>query len=198
MTVPPPEGGEYCKQDSPGWRRCHAIVFLIPLCYKMPPKNEALADIDSVEAERDEQFMHQALEAAASAARHGEVPVGAVLVRDGGVLACTYNQPIGLCDPSAHAEILALRQAAAAVKNYRLPGATLYVTLEPCVMCVGAMIQARIARLVYGAADPKDGAVASLYRLAEDSRLNHRFEVRGGVLAEESAALLKAFFKARR
>jgi len=168
----------------------------------------------------DDRFMRQALEAAAAGAREGEVPVGAVLVQgaqgQGGealaaevpggeviggqvigvkVLACEHNRPRGLCDPTAHAEILALRAAALACRNYRLPGATLYVTLEPCAMCVGAMIQARVARLVFGALDPKAGAVASLYRLAEDSRLNHRIEVCGGVLAEESAALLKGFFE---
>ena len=153
----------------------------------------------------DERFMRQALEAAAVGAREGEVPVGAVLVQGAQgqsgevigvkVLACEHNRPRGLCDPTAHAEILALRAAALACRNYRLPEATLYVTLEPCAMCVGAMIQARVARLVFGALDPKAGAVASLYRLAEDSRLNHRIEVCGGVLAEESAALLKGFFE---
>lgn len=139
--------------------------------------------------------MHQALEAAAAGAREGEVPVGAVVVLGGEVLARAYNRPRGLSDPTAHAEVLALREAARSIGNYRLPGATLYVTLEPCAMCVGAMLQARIARLVFGALDPKAGAAVSLYRLAEDERLNHRLEVTGGVLAEESAALLKEFFE---
>ncbi len=140
--------------------------------------------------------MRLALEAARQAAACGEVPVGAVLVgAEGNVLGLAYNRPRELRDPTAHAEVLALRQAAAAVGNYRLPGTTLYVTLEPCAMCVGAMIQARVGRLVYGAADPKAGAVCSLYRLAEDERLNHRLEVVGGLLAEEAAALLKEFFE---
>lgn len=139
--------------------------------------------------------MRQALEAAAAGAREGEVPVGAVVVLGGEVLARAWNRPRGLSDPTAHAEVLALREAARSIGNYRLPGATLYVTLEPCAMCVGAMLQARIARLVFGALDPKAGAAVSLYRLAEDERLNHRLEVIGGVLAEESAALLKEFFE---
>jgi len=143
----------------------------------------------------DELFMRQALEAAAAGAREGEVPVRAVVVLGGEVLARAWNRPRGLSDPTAHAEVLALREAARSIGNYRLPGATLYVTLEPCAMCVGAMLQARIARLVFGALDPKAGAAVSLYRLAEDERLNHRLEVTGGVLAEESAALLKEFFE---
>lgn len=139
--------------------------------------------------------MRQALEAAAAGAREDEVPVGAVVVLGGEVLARAWNRPRGLSDPTAHAEVLALREAARSLGNYRLPGATLYVSLEPCAMCVGAMLQARIARLVFGALDPKAGAAVSLYRLAEDARLNHRLEVIGGVLAEESAALLKEFFE---
>jgi tRNA(adenine34) deaminase len=149
----------------------------------------------AVHATDDERFMRLALDAARRGGLEGEVPIGAVVVMGGTVLAAACNRPRGLNDPTAHAEVLALRAAAAALSNYRLPGATLYVTLEPCPMCVGAMIQARIDRLVFGAADPKSGAVASLYRLHDDARLNHRFEVVGGVLAEDSAALLKGFFE---
>lgn len=143
--------------------------------------------------------MARALAEARAAARRGEVPVGALLVAEGGeVLAAAGNRTIADHDPSAHAEIVVLRQAAAALVNHRLPGTTLYVTLEPCVMCVGALIQARIARLVYGASDPKAGAVASLFQLAADPRLNHRFAVQGGVLAAECGHLLRDFFRQRR
>jgi tRNA(adenine34) deaminase len=143
--------------------------------------------------------MGRALLEAQAAAGRDEVPIGALLVAaDGRMLAAAGNRTIGDCDPSAHAEILVLRQAALRLGNHRLAGTTLYVTLEPCVMCVGAMIQARIARLVFGALDPKAGAVTSLYRLAEDPRLNHRFTVHGGVLAAECGELLRDFFRARR
>ncbi len=151
-----------------------------------------------ITAADDLQWMRQALTAAGQAADRGEVPVGAVIVRDGQLLATAGNSPIAKSDPSAHAEILALRTACRSTENYRLPGATLYVTLEPCTMCLGAMIHARIARLVYGAVDPKSGAVESLYRLAEDSRFNHRIETLGGLLAEECGELLRRFFRQRR
>ncbi len=128
----------------------------------------------------------------------GEVPVGAVVVWEGEVLAGAGNSPLGSSDPTAHAEILAIRAAAAKVGNYRLEGASLYVTLEPCLMCIGAILQARIRRLVFGAKDPKGGAVVSLYRIAEDRRLNHIVEVRGGVLEEECGELLRAFFREKR
>ncbi len=148
---------------------------------------------------RDVEWMRMALDRAAAAAGGGEVPVGAVLLDAGGrVLAAAHNAPIQEHDPSAHAEIRVLRQAARRVENYRLPGSTLYVTLEPCVMCVGAILHARVGRLVYGAADPKAGAVESLFRLLEDTRFNHRVMVRGGVLAAPSATLLREFFRARR
>jgi tRNA(adenine34) deaminase len=146
----------------------------------------------------DAEFMREALAEARRALAAGEVPVGAVVVRRGVVLERAHNAPIARADPTAHAEILALRGAGKALGNYRLTGATLYVTVEPCPMCCGAALQARIARVVYGAADPKAGAVESLYRLLGDRRLNHRVEARGGVLAEESAALLREFFAARR
>jgi len=146
----------------------------------------------------DERFMAIALEEAREAAARGEVPVGAVVVLDGQVLARAHNEPIARHDPTAHAEILALRAAGDRTGNYRLVGSTLYVTIEPCAMCCGAALQARIARLVYGADDPKAGAVRSLHQLLEDRRLNHRVTVTAGVRAEESGALLREFFGARR
>lgn len=146
----------------------------------------------------DAAFMELALGEARRAAAAGEVPVGAVVVLDGRVIGSGHNQPIGASDPTAHAEIVALRAAAREMKNYRLPGATLFATVEPCVMCCGAALQARVARVVYGAADPKAGAARSLFRLLEDVRLNHQVAVSGGVRSEECAALLSAFFRARR
>lgn len=142
--------------------------------------------------------MARALALAHAAEAAGEVPVGAVLVLDDVVIGEGFNQPIGLHDATAHAEIMALRAAGRLRGNYRLPGSILYVTLEPCLMCVGAMLHARIARLVYGAADPKVGAAAHLRSGFGDSMLNHRIDVTGGVLAAESGALLRAFFRARR
>jgi tRNA(adenine34) deaminase len=142
--------------------------------------------------------MHEALDEARRGADAGEVPVGAVVVVGGAVVGRAHNAPVALADPTAHAEILALRAAGAALGNYRLTDATLYATVEPCVMCCGAALHARVARVVYGAADPKFGAVVSLYRLLDDARLNHHADVLGGVLAEESAALLRRFFEARR
>ncbi len=143
--------------------------------------------------------MRRALHWARKGEEAGEVPVGAVLVaEDGEILAEGYNQPITLCDPTAHAEILVLREAAQRIGNYRLGGTTLYVTLEPCPMCAGALVYARVRRLVFGAYDPKAGACGSLYNIVNDERLNHRLEVRGGVLAEEAADLLKSFFRERR
>jgi tRNA(adenine34) deaminase len=142
--------------------------------------------------------MRQAIGLAQTGATHGEVPVGAVVVVDGKVVGEGYNAPITSHDPSAHAEIKALRQAAAQLENYRLSNAALYVTLEPCAMCAGAMMHARIARVVYGAADPKTGACGSIVDLFAEARLNHHAEVTGGVLADECGALLKAFFQARR
>ncbi len=145
----------------------------------------------------DAVFMTLALRRAARAAASGEVPVGAVVVRDGRVIAGGANRPVGSSDPTAHAEIVALRRAARKVGNYRLPDCDLYVTVEPCAMCLGAVVQARLRRVVFGAADPKAGAVSSVMAFPFD-RLNHRPEVVGGVLAGESAALLRAFFRARR
>jgi tRNA(adenine34) deaminase len=146
----------------------------------------------------DEQFMTEALALAGQAEAHGEVPVGAVIVSEGEVIAAAANSPIGLNDPTAHAEILALRAAGERLGNYRLPGTTLYVTLEPCPMCAAAMVHARVARLVYGAADPKTGAAGSVMQLLQDQRLNHTVEITGGVLGDEAGALLRDFFRARR
>jgi tRNA(adenine34) deaminase len=143
-------------------------------------------------------FMELALAAASDAGRAGEVPIGAVVVFRGEILARAHNAPIALSDPTAHAEILALREASRRAQNYRLPGATLYVTVEPCVMCVGAMVQARVARVVFGCSDPKAGALGSVYDLGAGQQTNHRFHVTGGVRAEEAARLLQEFFQLRR
>jgi tRNA(adenine34) deaminase len=151
-----------------------------------------------MKATHDAQFMGEALAEARDALAAGEVPVGAVVVLEGVIIGQGHNRPIALSDPTAHAEILALRRAAERAGNYRLVGATLYATVEPCAMCAGAALHARVARLVYGAPDPKAGAVQSLFRLLDDPRLNHRIETVGGVLAVESAALLRAFFEVRR
>ena len=142
--------------------------------------------------------MRAALDLALQAAACGEVPVGAVLVRDGEILGRGYNQPIGLHDPSAHAEVMAMRDAASRAGNYRLPGSTLYVTLEPCLMCVGAIMHARVAQVIFGASDLKTGAAGSVVNLFAESRLNHHASARGGLLADECAALLTNFFSARR
>ena len=146
----------------------------------------------------DEAYMRAALELAREAARADEVPVGAVVVRDGEVIGRGFNRPISACDPSAHAEMVALRNAAARLGNYRLAGSTLYVTLEPCVMCAGAILHARIARVVYGADDPKTGACGSVVDLLADGRLNHHATVIRGVLAGECGGLLQSFFRERR
>jgi tRNA(adenine34) deaminase len=142
----------------------------------------------------DETHMRVALEEARLAAADGEVPIGAVVVCDGAVVARAHNRRENDRDPTAHAELLAIRSAAQGLGRWRLSGCTVYVTLEPCPMCAGAMHQARIDRLVFGALDPKAGAVGSLYDLSDDRRLNHRFDVTSGVLADESSALLRAFF----
>lgn len=149
-------------------------------------------------AQLDELFMRQALRQAESAAACGEVPVGAVVVADGQVIAAAHNQRESLGDPTAHAEMIALTQAAAARGTWRLTGCTLYVTLEPCPMCAGAIVNARIPRVVYGATDPKAGAVESLYQLLSDPRLNHAARVSQGVLASECGDVLRAFFRQRR
>lgn len=146
----------------------------------------------------DAELMREALALAGEAAGAGEVPVGAVVVRDGVVIGRGYNRPVGSDDPSAHAEIVALRAAAAHAGNYRLTGCELYVTLEPCVMCAGAIMHARIDRLVFGAADPKTGACGSVVDLFADTRLNHHTRVTAGVLAAECGAGLQNFFRRKR
>jgi tRNA(adenine34) deaminase len=143
-------------------------------------------------------FMRAALEAARVAGEMGEVPVGAVIVLDAAIVARAGNRTIVDCDPTAHAEMVVLREAARKIGNYRLLGAALYVTIEPCAMCAGAMIQARIARLVYGAEDAKGGAVRSCFNVLDSAQLNHRVELTAGVMAEDAAGLLKDFFGARR
>ena len=146
----------------------------------------------------DVSFMQAALDEAREAAQRGEVPIGAVIVLDGRIIVRAGNRTIADCDPTAHAEIVALRAAAQQMKNYRLLDATLYVTIEPCSMCAGAMIQARIARLFYGADDAKGGAVRSCFSILDHPQINHRVEVTSGILADESAALLKDFFAPKR
>ena len=146
----------------------------------------------------DIDFMSRALAEARQGAGAGEVPVGAVVVLDGRIITAAHNRPIASSDPTAHAEVLALREACAALGTYRLIDAALYVTLEPCVMCVGAMLNARIARLVFGAWDEKAGAVGSVYDIGRDGRLNHKLEIRGGVMEAECAALMRDFFRDRR
>ncbi|MGB0036982.1 MAG: tRNA adenosine(34) deaminase TadA [Candidatus Acidiferrales bacterium] len=146
----------------------------------------------------DVEFMQAALAEAREAAARGEVPVGAVVVAEGKIIARAGNRTITDCDPTAHAETIVLREAAKKLGNYRMPGTTLYVTIEPCAMCAGAMIQARITRLVYGADDAKGGAVDSCFSILDHPQLNHRVEVTSGVLADEAVALLQNFFAARR
>lgn len=155
-------------------------------------------DSDAPMNDSDDRWMRLALEQAQLAARAGEVPVGAVLVADGRIVATGFNQPISACDPTAHAEVVALRAAARALGNYRLPGTTLYVTIEPCAMCTGALVHARVQRLVFGAAEPRAGAVVSTLQLLNGERFNHRIAVQGGVLAAECAAAMQNFFRERR
>lgn len=159
--------------------------------------NDGVRVIDSLN-EADRQWMGHALRLAQRAYEAGEVPVGAVLVHDGVVIGEGYNRPISACDPTAHAEILALREAAGRIGNYRLVDTTLYVTLEPCPMCAGALVHARVARVVFGAADPRAGACGTVFELLRSEDLNHRAEVEGGVLEEACAELLRRFFRARR
>ena len=149
-------------------------------------------------APTDTDYMARALELARMAEAAGEVPVGALIVRDGTVVAEGWNRPIGTCDPTAHAEIVALRAAGKVLGTYRLTGTTLYVTLEPCAMCASAMVHARVQRLVYAATDPRAGAAGSVFNVVQHPSLNHRIDCTGGVLAEECGAMLRGFFLARR
>lgn len=153
---------------------------------------------DRTHAESDQNWMQLALLQAKHAFDINEVPVGAVLVRDDAVIAAGHNQVISACDPSAHAELVTLRAAAQADANYRLPGSTLYVTIEPCAMCVGAIVHARVARVVFGASEPKAGCVVSHTGLLEGGQFNHSFEVTAGVLGDECGELMSGFFSARR
>ncbi|MEM8499332.1 MAG: tRNA adenosine(34) deaminase TadA [Pseudomonadota bacterium] len=153
---------------------------------------------DRIHSLADEHWMQLALLQAKQACAINEVPVGAVLVRDNEVISSGHNQVISTCDPSAHAEIVTLRAAARAEANYRLPGSTLYVTIEPCAMCVGAIVHARVAKLVFGASEPKAGCVLSHTGLLEGGQFNHSFEVTAGVLGEECGGLMSGFFSARR
>jgi tRNA(adenine34) deaminase len=148
--------------------------------------------------DRDSQFMTAAIAEARRAEAEGEVPVGAIAVAGGQIVGAGHNRPIGLADPTAHAEILAIRSAASQLKAYRLAEVSIYVTLEPCVMCVGAMVNARISRVIYGARDEKAGALGSMYDIGRDGRLNHRFEVVAGVMESECAEIMREFFRARR
>ena len=150
------------------------------------------------DADVDRRWMRAALEEARAAGARGEVPIGALVVLEGELLASAGNASVAEHDPSGHAEVRALRAAAAHVRNYRLPGGVLYVTVEPCVMCIGAALHARLARVVYGCADPKGGAAGSVVDLSAEPRLNHRLAISAGVLADESRALLQDFFRARR
>ena len=149
-------------------------------------------------ADADTDFMRAAIAEAEKARDSNEIPVGAVVTLSGDIIGQGSNRTVQDCDPSAHAEVVAIRQAAKRAENHRLNGTTIYVTLEPCAMCVGAMIQARVQRLVFGAYDPKAGAVGSVLDLSESKELNHRVEVNGGLLEEECASILKAFFKTKR
>jgi len=174
-----------------GWRYSHAMSLTTTT-------TATTADhVTTLDAE-DERWMRHALRLAAAAAVAGEVPVGAVLVRDGKLLGEGANAPISRADPTAHAEVLALRAAAAAESNYRLPGTTLYVTLEPCAMCAGAIMHARVGRVVFGTRDPKTGTAGSVIDLFAEARLNHHTTVEGGVLQAECAAQISGFFAARR
>nr|WP_298140055.1 tRNA adenosine(34) deaminase TadA [uncultured Pseudomonas sp.] len=157
-----------------------------------------MARMQIVDRSQDQRFMREALALAAEGAALGEVPVGAVLVQDGEIIGTGFNCPISSSDPSAHAEMVAIRAAAQAVDNYRLPGSTLYVTLEPCSMCAGLIVHARVQRVVYGATEPKAGVVQSRGEFFSQAFLNHRVLIEGGVLAEECGAILSEFFKRRR
>jgi tRNA(adenine34) deaminase len=174
----------------PDFSRFHGGIFTRSEMSEMSkPDPGGIDDID---------FMRSALELAEAGREAGEVPVGAVVVKNGLVIGRGYNRPISAVDPTAHAEVMALREAARHLGNYRMSGCTLYVTLEPCAMCVGAIFHARIARLVYGAPDPKTGACGSVINLPAEERLNHHVQVAGGVLAEECARMLRQFFADRR
>jgi tRNA(adenine34) deaminase len=179
-------------------RTTSGCLFALPSAPWGEGRAEGVSFRSRIPMHDDERWMGLALEEAGRAAAEGEVPVGAIVVLDGRLIGRGHNAPIALSDPTAHAEIMALRAAAREIGNYRLTGATLYATVEPCVMCCGAALHARVARLVYGAADPKAGAVQSLHRLLDDPRLNHQVEVTAGVRGAECGAKLGEFFKTKR
>ena len=154
--------------------------------------------IQEITESDDQYWMERAFRLAERAAMAGEVPVGAVLVREGELIGSGWNQPIGSCDPSAHAEIVALRNAASNVQNYRLPGTTLYVTIEPCAMCAGAMLHARVDRLVFGAPEPRNGAITSQLKILDNAELTHQIEWQAGVMEEDCKRQIQGFFRARR
>ncbi len=160
--------------------------------------SEFLDELEAASIELDQRYMRKALDLAVQGMEQDEVPVGAVIALSGRVIGVGWNQREALNDPTAHAEMIAITQAAAAISSWRLEQCTLYVTLEPCPMCAGAILQSRIPRIVYGATDPKAGAVDSLFRLLDDPRLNHRAEVTGGVMAADCGALLTHFFRQKR
>jgi tRNA(adenine34) deaminase len=167
---------------------------------EIPGSDQAIGEMppNTIDGVTDDDYMHAAINEAKKALVVGEVPVGAVVVLDGAIVGAGYNQPITASDPTAHAEVIALRAAARAVRNYRLTGAQLYVTVEPCMMCVGAMIHARVGLVVFGATEPKAGALVSAQRAHEVPGLNHRLAIRGGVCEEECRALIQGFFRDRR
>jgi len=162
------------------------------------PAGDSRFAMNGLSGNQDERYMRMALDAAAVAEENGDVPIGAVIVYQNQVIGRAYNQREQLKDPTAHAEIIALTQAASFIGSWRLHGCTIYVTLEPCPMCAGALVLGRLDRLVYGCADPKTGACGSLYDIVRDERLNHRLEVTSGVLADDCARLLQEFFQQRR
>ncbi len=181
------------KHSAAPFSLCYDEVVSVPLRQLSSKRVICSRDMDT-----DLAFMEMALEEARASAAAGEVPIGAILVLEGKIIARSGNRTIRDCDPTAHAEIVALREASRMLGNYRLAGTALYVTVEPCSMCAGAMIQARVPRLVYGCDDPKGGAVRSCFEILTHPRLNHRVEVTAGVLASECASLLQSFFAARR
>ncbi len=195
-SVSDPRAGMTLARTSVAARQASGRGSMVdPFCPRIQPISTGLYDRV---VQDHEQFMRLALDEARRAEAAGEVPVGAVVVVDGQVVGRGFNQPIGAVDPTAHAEIVALRDAARAVGNYRLTNAVMYVTIEPCLMCVGALVHARIGTLVFGAAEPKAGAVVSTVRALEIPTLNHKVEAIGGVLADECRDVVQAFFKARR
>ena len=197
MSTPQPPGETPATADGATNSAAHNLLSTSPDVSRDVPTSPAAVPSPFV-SERDRRFMALAQAAAEEARAAGEVPVGAVLVRGDEVIATGFNHPIGGHDPSAHAEMAALRAAAQALENYRLPGCELYVTLEPCLMCAGAIMHARIARVVFGARDPKTGACGSVVDAFANPQLNHHTEVIGGVLEDECGAALKTFFADRR